>query len=298
MVDFVVTYESNLEVGQYIQPCNCADAHIQVVPSYERDAALIPFAATLSPLGRSGILDDSGGEVEAWRTQKHSVQTYNLDVRPAIGTTHHDYRDVPLDETFQHRLSLRVNQTAEVKVQVSRKDSVIYDIPYNFKVDDDLTANSGEPGVESALLAALTNDISDWPDLITASANRFAVPKVLVLSIAVMETTHGWYDEPLEWIGLNKSIRPMNINVDYWPDLFTEENMYDPAQNFDAGAFMLKRIMERLAPNDRSIRKIATLYNNVNAAAVNDYGARVDYFVRTLRPDWLSTPAASRVGTP
>jgi len=49
MVDFVVTYESNLEVGQYIQPCNCADAHIQVVSGYERDAALIPFAATLSP---------------------------------------------------------------------------------------------------------------------------------------------------------------------------------------------------------------------------------------------------------
>jgi len=129
-------------------------------------------------------------------------------------------------------------------VNVSRKDTVIYDIPYNFKVDDDLSANSGEPGVEGALLAALMNDISDWPDL------------------------------------------------------FAEENMYDPAQNFDAGAFMLKRIMERLTPNDRSIRKIAILYNNINAAAVNDYGARVDYFVRTLRSDWLSAPAASRVGTP
>ncbi len=39
-----------------------------------------------------------------------------------------------------------------------------------------------------------------------------------------METTHGWYDGPLEWIRANKSIRPMNINVDYWPMMFSEQD--------------------------------------------------------------------------
>ena len=41
-----------------------------------------------------------------------------------------------------------------------------------------------------------------------------------------METTHGWYDGPVEWIRANKSIRPMNINVDYWPMMFSEQDMY------------------------------------------------------------------------
>ena len=123
--------------------------------------------------------------------------------------------------------------------------------------------------------------------MIVQSATRFAVPKSLVLSIAVMETTHGWYNEPLEWIGENKSIRPMNINVEYWPEIFTEADMYNAAKNFDAGAYMLRKITERLAPGDRTVRKIATLYNNINASTVTDYGARVDYFTKTLRPEWL-----------
>ena len=79
---------------------------------------------------------------------------------------------------------------------------------------------------------------------------------------------------------------------------FSEEDMYDPAKNFDAGAFMLKRIAERLAPNDRTTRKIATLYNNINAKAVTDYGARVEYFTRTLRPDWLPVPPPSPAPSP
>ena len=57
-------------------------------------------------------------------------------------------------------------------------------------------------------LAALTNNFPAWPQHISASASRFAVPQVLILSIAVMETTHGWYDEPLNGSGQTRASGP------------------------------------------------------------------------------------------
>ncbi len=97
----------------------------------------------------------------------------------------------------------------------------------------------------------------------------------LIRAIMFMEETHGYYDAPLNWVGKNKSIRPMNINVDYWGDTFgTREQMQDPLTNIRAGAEMLRRIIQNL-PTNSPIEKIATLYNNINAKTVNDYGMRV-----------------------
>lgn len=244
------------------------------------------------------LLENSGGEVEEWRTGKHSIGTYNLDVRPRVGTTYHDYRDIPLDDSFQKNIAFEGNKTAFVEVKISRKESVIYDIPYDFFIMDDFTASSEEPFVESGIMASVLNDFSDWPSFIMASASRFAVPEILLLSIAVMETTHGWYDTLHDLAGVNKSLRPMNINTEYWPELWTTEEMQDISKNIDAAAFLLKRIMERLSPNDMTVRKVATLYNSINATSVTDYGARVGYFVKTLRPDWLNIPPSSSVPSP
>lgn len=290
MIEFRFTHESNLAVGQIVQECDCADARVTVAPLYDRDRGPILFSAGLEHIARRRKVETSAEDLTEWRSRKHEVGAYNLTVRPNPGTTHHDYRDIPFDENFQHDIPLLANRTTDVTVRVSRKASVIYDIPYEFGIEDDGTASSQAPFIESGLLAALLNDFPAWPQLISASAARFSVPQILILSIAVMETTHGWYDEPMEWVGMNKSIRPMNINIAYWSRLFSESDMYVPALNFDAGAFLLKRIFERLAPQDRSIRKIATLYNNINAASVTDYGARVEYFTKTLRPDWLPVP--------
>ena len=97
----------------------------------------------------------------------------------------------------------------------------------------------------------------------------------LIRAIIFMEETHGYYDEPLNWIGKNKSIRPMNVNVDYWGDTFgTRQEMQDPLTNIRAGGEMLRRIIKNL-PTNSPIEKIATLYNNINAKTVNNYGMRV-----------------------
>ena len=89
-----------------------------------------------------------------------------------------------------------------------------------------------------------------------------------------METTHGYYDAPLDLIGKNKSIRPMNINVDFWGSTFgTRDDMKDPEKNIRAGVDMIQRIQANVP--GASIEKLATLYNNINATTVSDYGSRV-----------------------
>jgi hypothetical protein len=82
------------------------------------------------------------------------------------------------------------------------------------------------------------------------------------------------YDEPLNWIGVNKSIRPSNINVDFWPELISRKEANDKQKNSDVGAYMLKLIEIRIPK--KSVRQIASVYNDINAKSVTDYGMRVN----------------------
>ena len=67
----------------------------------------------------------------------------------------------------------------------------------------------------------------------------------------------------------------MNVNVQYWGDTFgSRKDLLKPYENIKAGAEILRRIIANL-PKDASINQIASLYQNINATAVSNYGARV-----------------------
>ena len=117
--------------------------------------------------------------------------------------------------------------------------------------------------------------VSGWGKQIEAAATLAGVDPDLLRSVLYVETTHGYYDAPLDWIGINKSIRPSNINVDYWGDMFgTRAQLHNLDVNIQAGANMLGLIQLNVAPG-ASVADIATLYNNINAVQVSNYGARV-----------------------
>ena|SRR5437899_6684009 len=140
----------------------------------------------------------------------------------------------------------------------------------SFVVSDNPKAKGDAPMYEIASLSAVNTNSA----IIDRVAAEKKVDARLVKAIMFMETTHGYYDAPLDWVGKNKSIRPMNINVEYWGDTFgTREDMNDPEKNIRAGVEMLDRIQSSMpgAP----VEKIATLYNNINAITVSNYGARV-----------------------
>jgi len=118
--------------------------------------------------------------------------------------------------------------------------------------------------------------VNKYSSLIDRIAGENGVDARLIRAIMYMETTHGYYDAPLSLIGQNKSILPMNVNVDYWGPTFGDrKTLLKPYENIRAGAEILKRIISNL-PQEAAIRQIATLYNNINASSVNDYGARVE----------------------
>jgi Transglycosylase SLT domain len=92
-----------------------------------------------------------------------------------------------------------------------------------------------------------------------------------------LETTQGPYDR--EDFGFEKTIHPMNVDAEYWKDLgFSREDLRDPEKNIQAGVKFLKRIQDRM-PN-ASVAKVATIYNNLGARKVSDYGARVEQILK------------------
>ena len=146
-----------------------------------------------------------------------------------------------------------------------------------FVVPDNPKASGAEPVYEIDAFSS----VDKYSALIDKAAGETGVDARLIRAIMYMETTHGYYDAPLTWIGRNKSILPMNVNVEYWGETFGDRQaLSQPAANIKAGAEMLKRIIANL-PAGANVRQIATLYNNLNATSVTDYGARVEQIYNT-----------------
>jgi soluble lytic murein transglycosylase-like protein len=171
--------------------------------------------------------------------------------------------------------------------ELSRKTCIQNNmICLNFVVSDNPSASGKEPLLEAARYSQVNiySAVIDW------IAAEKGVDARLVKAIMYMETTHGYYDGLIDWTGKNKSIRPMNINVDYWGNTFgSREDMNDPIKNIRAGVEMLSRIQLNLPGG--SIEKIATLYNNINAIRVSDYGMRVKMIY--LEQSWLPNVGTS-----
>ena len=128
--------------------------------------------------------------------------------------------------------------------------------------------------------------VKEFEFAISIAAGNYNVDANLIKAIMYMETTHGWYDTPLSWFNANKSILPMNINIEYWGNTFgSRATLEDPFQNIMQGARMIHKIQINMKYNYSfiSIREVATFYNNINATKVNNYGARVEniYYEQT-----------------
>jgi len=160
-------------------------------------------------------------------------------------------------------------------VSTNRRQSILSQKEEMFEVDENEHADADAPWYEFQLFSPVSEHRED----IEKAAEKYGVDPDLARAIMYMETTHGYYDAPLDLAGINKSIRPMNVNVDFWKGLgITREDLDEPGKNIDAGVRILSEIVDRVP--DGSIRKIATLYNNLGAKSVSDYGARVEQILK------------------
>ena len=154
----------------------------------------------------------------------------------------------------------------------TRKDVILGRVcATKFEIKENPKASGKAPFYEVTAFS----EVKRHGPLIDRVSRETGVDARLIRAIMFMETTHGYYDMPLSWFDKNKSILPMNINIDYWGDEFGDrDDMKDPYKNIQAGAAILLGIISNL-PRDASIAQIATLYNNLNATVVTDYGMRV-----------------------
>ena len=162
-----------------------------------------------------------------------------------------------------------------IENETERKNAIVNNRPnvyFPVSIDKTNLMDNEKPLTEICLL----NTIKDYDDIIEKVALDKGLDPDLLRAIMYMETTHGYYDKILSILDLQKSILPMNVNVNYWGNSFgTRSELNNPEFNINAGAEMLRRIQNAVRDSNNSIEKTATLYNNLAAKRVSRYGRRV-----------------------
>ena len=159
-----------------------------------------------------------------------------------------------------------------------RRESIMANTPATFIVDD---SPSATPYKEAFYSVKGFEEVNKNARLIEQFAYHEDLDPDFVKAIVWMETTHGYYDRVDPW---NKTLRPMNVHDTLWSGLgVSRVALKNRAMNIAAGARILAAIWERT--KDPNPEKVATLYNQLSATKVNDYGRTVAHYMEQ-RP-WL-----------
>ena len=236
----------------------------------------------------NGLAGDTAHEVPAAELaeRERAPARVLLKVRPGDSLADLTYR---VNRRYRTRLSLvhlqrsnrirharLIHPGARIVVPVvsrgdARRDAIVRGEAAIFQLREH-PARSSRPFHELPELSA----VERFDPLIRRAARRHRVDVNLVRAIVYMETTHGWYDAVTGLIVPPRSLRPMNVNVGFWGHAFgvTRADLEDPRRNIEIGVRILRGIQARTMRPD--VRRVATLYNNLSADRVNDYGARVE----------------------
>lgn len=121
----------------------------------------------------------------------------------------------PLGKSFQEILYLRNNLENRVTREITRKESIIHNIPIIFRVSRNPDADDSTPLRELRPMST----VSKYKAIIEAEALALGLDSDLIKAVMYMETTHGYYDKLIELFDKNKSILPMNVRSDHWREL-------------------------------------------------------------------------------
>lgn len=145
----------------------------------------------------------------------------------------------------------------------------------DFDMADNREANSAAPWHTLSGYSEVRGN----KDTIETVSKTAGINPDFVKAIVHLETTQGYYDRLISLVGENKSVRPMNIQSEYWKDLgYSRSDLEKSDKNIEAGVELIKRIVRRMP--DASVAKVATIYNNLGARKVSDYGARIEKLMK------------------
>lgn len=169
----------------------------------------------------------------------------------------------------------------EVYKEVDRMVAILTDSPAIFVVADSNVKANPKPIYYIEYFEQVTKNSNH----ISEAATRHNVDSDLIRAVIWMESTRGYYDSVTGLVLDPKTILPMNVWSDYWTGFkVTREGLQNPAINIDTGTKILARIQAKIS--DETIAKIATLYGNLAAQRVSEYGKTVEYYYNT-KP-WLN----------
>ncbi|CAA0094303.1 Uncharacterised protein [BD1-7 clade bacterium] len=154
-----------------------------------------------------------------------------------------------------------------------RRLCIIYDKPAWFQIADNHALNPGDPILERKSCTPPTLKF------INLASELYGVDRHLILAIVVMETNSCfdvWPDRMREYR------KPMGVSFDLWEELAgSERYIKDPANNIEVGTLIVSRIQKKI--RDPSVGKIASVFHQLDATVVNDYGAKVARLYQLLR---------------
>lgn len=168
-----------------------------------------------------------------------------------------------------------------LRIEITRKEAVEHNIMMTFRVDEPPV--SKEYTTAHRLHAHSTHALSK--PIVLKYAKQYGLDPETVFACIYIEETQGWNDAVFRLVpesiqekfpkARNKSIRPMNVNIEYWSRLFkvkgvTRQDLYDYDINIREGCWLMHRCMVRANPNTPKVT--ATLYNNSKAMYHMDYG--------------------------
>lgn len=200
--------------------------------------------------------------------------TYTMTIMPTPPPGE-ELGPIPISKNtkFQRQISLS-GEEEYISIIVTRKESIEHNIMMTFQVDPIVDT---PPGGKSWYEFHAHNTYDLTKTFVWEYAQKYSLDPNLVNAISYIEETHGHYDHYFS-NNVIKTILPMNVNIDYWSDMFaakglTRKDLLNREINVREGCFMLHRVQIRAKPN--TILEVASLYNSHKTEYVSDYGYHV-----------------------
>lgn len=161
-----------------------------------------------------------------------------------------------------------------VNMEADRVQVLLDDAPARFEIKDNPNANP-EYGLWRANHALGALAVRRHEAIIEREAADQGVDANLIKAIMYIEYAQGYHDALHTALGVDKSLRPMNIRSDPWAGLDDPPaDLTDPATNIRTSVTLIRRITERIG--DPTPSKVASIWNSTGRENVSDFGARVE----------------------
>ena len=245
----------------------------ETVYNFEVDVAHTYFVGEESVLVHNDDTCVGGGDTIWEITRKHNAK-YGTKLTP---------EQVMRANRIVDPKKLKIGQIISIENEgniARRRNSIINETGVMFEIANNPNARASM--TSDIWVDGARTSVNDFDAEIIAAAKAQDVDPNLIRGIIHLESTR----DPGAIIGFDgRTIQPMNIHAALWeglevtlPDgtrtVVNRDTLANPIVYINAGALILRRLRERIS--NPTIASIGTLYNQMSATSVNNYGMTLE----------------------